>query len=196
MGSRVHYLQAVHEADIERHLAHWEWTLAGTPPLGIEAMGSDIDVICSVENLAEFSGAIWRAFSDRENFRIWQWVRGQRCIVANFRVARWDFEIFGSEEPLREQAAVLHFEIEERLLKRGGEGFAQAVRAAKYEGRKTEPAFAELLGLKGDAYQAMLDLHVQSDSYLDDLLERAGYGSSACSGRTTSSKGEGSSHNH
>lgn len=68
--------------------------------------------------------------------------------------------------------------VQARLLEIGGEALRQAVIALKRSGLKTEPAFARLLGLAGDAYQALLTLEASSDGdlrrLLDDLPETHG----------------------
>jgi len=50
----------------------------------------------------------------------------------------------------------------------------EAVLAARRAGAKTEPAFAEVLGLEADAYQAMLDLGEKNDTGLVEVLKRRG----------------------
>jgi hypothetical protein len=49
------------------------------------------------------------------------------------------------------------------------------VLALRREGAKTEPAFASLLGLAGDPYAAMLELHDRPEAVLTALLARAGF---------------------
>lgn len=48
--------------------------------------------------------------------------------------------------------------IEYNLLKTYGDPFRERIIQLKKQGIKTEPAFAQLLGLKGDPYLALLDL--------------------------------------
>jgi hypothetical protein len=175
MGARISYLQAVGRMALARHLRRWPWMLAGTPPLGIDISGSDIDVICEVDDYSAFAEGLAGAFRNRRGFRIWQWTGEARCIVCRFEAEEWTFEIFGSTAPLACQVAVRHFEIEKRLLARGDRRFAEAVRAAKRAGMKTEPAFAKLLGLADDPYLAMLDIHEDTDAQLDRRLADAGF---------------------
>jgi len=48
--------------------------------------------------------------------------------------------------------------IEHKLLSTKGEKFRQDIIDLKNQGYKTEPAFAKLLGLGGDAYEELLKL--------------------------------------
>jgi len=65
--------------------------------------------------------------------------------------------------------------VERRLLAMGGERFRAAVMRQRHQGAKTEPAFAAVLALPGDPYQAMLDLEAQPDAVLAALLRRRGF---------------------
>ncbi len=94
-------------------------------------------------------------------------------MIAGFRHAGWPFEIFGEPCRLNEQAGWRHFEVERRLLRLGGEQFRARVMAARERGLKTEPAFAAVLGLEGDAYRAMLDIADLDDAGLERLAEAA-----------------------
>ena len=49
------------------------------------------------------------------------------------------------------------------MLRFGGQQLREEIRALKRQGVKTEPAVAQLLGLPGDPYQAVLDLASLSD---------------------------------
>ena len=48
--------------------------------------------------------------------------------------------------------------IEYKLLQKGGHLFRRRVMELKTRGIKTEPAFALVLGLQGDPYEALLTL--------------------------------------
>lgn len=48
--------------------------------------------------------------------------------------------------------------IEHQILLEKGESFRQEIISLKKQGIKTEPAFAQLLGLSGDPYEAILRL--------------------------------------
>lgn len=164
------YQDALHHAGLAGKLAHLDWCLAGTPPLGLALEGSDIDILCHVRDYGEFTDLIWRSFAGFEGFSIRQWAKAPHAIVATFHCAGWPFEIFGEKRPLREQAGWRHYEVERRLLALGGAAFHERIMAARRGGLKTEPAFAAVLGLAGDPYAAMLDLFGQDDTALAALV--------------------------
>jgi hypothetical protein len=178
MAGRVPYTIAAEAIGLGELLKGLPWSFAGTPPLGIDIPGSDIDVICSVSDLGAFAQRIWGSCSERAGFRMWQWADGDKNVVATFEAKGWRFELFATLHPLATQVAVRHVEIEARLLIRGGKQFKTAVQAARLGGLKTEPAFAAVLGLEGNPYQALLDLHSMKDEQLNDLFSRVGFGSS------------------
>lgn len=175
MRTRMPYRQALGALDLSEHLRPWPWMIAGTPPLGIEVPGSDIDVICTIDDHSGFAERLAGAFGDARDFHIWQWIGDERNVVCRFNALGWDVEIFGSVLPLARQKAVQHFEIERRLLARADRNFADRVVAAKRSGMKTEPAFAHLLSLHGDPYDALLALHGATDGELDSLLAAANF---------------------
>lgn len=108
----------------------------------------------------------------------WQWQglgqKADRPVIASFSVAGVPFEIFGQARPVREQDGWRHFSVEKRLLRLGGEDLREAVMNARRQGAKTEPAFAWVLGLKGDPYRAMLDLAELDDAGLLEVLKVKG----------------------
>lgn len=105
---------------------------------------------------------------------MWQWKKADRPVIASFSVAGVPFEIFGQARPVREQDGWRHFSVEKRLLRLGGEGLREAVMTARWQGAKTEPAFAQVLGLEGDPYRAMLDLEALGDAGLLEVLKVSG----------------------
>ena len=144
----------------------------GTQPLGIAMPGSDIDVVCHAPDAAAFADALWMHYGEMRGFALYQWTTGQRAVVAKFSAYGWPFGLFGSTELVRDQAGWRHFVVERRLLALGGEPLRSAVMAARRRGAKTEPAFAEVLNLAGDAYAAVLDLYDCPDAELIDILQR------------------------
>ncbi|MCH5690657.1 DUF4269 domain-containing protein [Niabella sp. W65] len=80
----------------------------------------------------------------------------EETVVVNFFADGFEIEIFAQNIPTRQQMAYRHLVIEHELLNQYGEVFRQQVVALKKQGYKTEPAFARLLKLEGDPYQALL----------------------------------------
>ena len=75
--------------------------------------------------------------------------------------------------PVEEQNAYRHLNVMSRLSVLGGKEFKYTVRELKQEGLKTEPALAKLLGLRGDPYQAILELEEFDDFELEELIEES-----------------------
>lgn len=132
-------------------------TLVGTLPIDIFIESSDLDIICFVEDFKSFSNDVIEHFGSRQGFKISEAkVKEVRTIIARFHAEGFDFEIFAQAMPIEKQAAYRHMVLEENILRMKGNNFKDEIIALKKSGLKTEPAFAELLGLKGDPYEALL----------------------------------------
>lgn len=166
MPVRPPYGEALRETAVLERLADFAPRVAGTPPLGLDLPGSDIDILCHAPDPADFAERVWRDFGHCEGFALWQWTAAGRPIVAGFRACGWPFEIFGAPEPVAEQVAWRHFGVERRLLALGGDALRETVMALRRRGLKTEPAFAAALGLTGDPYVALLALEGLPDEAL------------------------------
>lgn len=173
--SRPPYRDAARNSGILTILAAFDPHLAGTPPLGIALPASDLDILCHAPDAAAFACTVWDAFSPYPEFSLRQWRDDGRPVIASFYAFGWPFEIFGAATQVREQAGWRHFEIERRLLALGGEAFRAEIMEARRTNMKTEPAFAAVLGLGGNPYEALLALEGQSDEELARLLTLAGY---------------------
>ena len=173
------YENALAECGVLEVLAPFDPRVAGTPPLGLELPGSDIDVLCFAPDSHRFIDTVWRAFSDTPAFTAKQWVDPPRPVIASFEVADWRIELYGEAAPVEQQRGWRHFSVERRLLALGGRDFRAAVLAVRRQGIKTEPAFATVLGLSGDPYIAMLDLDEQGDHSLISMLRALGFANAA-----------------
>ena len=183
MASRPHYRKALAESGVLPRLAVFDPHVAGTPPLGLDLPSSDIDVLCYAPDPVRFAEAVWHSFSDCPGFAMWQWQGADRPVVARFHCAGWVFELFGQARPVVEQVGWRHFNIERRLLALGGQVLFAAVMAQREAGAKTEPAFANVLGLEGDPYAALLTLESLDDAALEARLRQASHaiaGSGIC----------------
>jgi len=166
---------ALHSLNLPAALLDFDPVLAGTIPLAIDVPGSDLDIICEVpagaapqfrQQLREHYGAL-PAFTLKESV-----INGTDSVVCNFRHPDFELEIFGQARPVRQQNAYRHMVVEARVLAAGGVAWQQAVRRLKEQGIKTEPAFAQLLGLAGDPYVALLTLEILDDVMLGKLIAR------------------------
>lgn len=167
---RPPYHIALERTQILQMLSAFDPRVAGTPPLGIAVETSDIDILCHVTDQPAFMEAVRNIVSSLEDFRIEQWMHGQRPIIASFQGEGWEFEIFASPEPVDRQAGWRHFCIEARLLDLGGEAFRGRVMELRHSGLKTEPAFAKALGLTGDPYIGLFELEGLADDALNERL--------------------------
>lgn len=167
------YEDALEASGILERLAIFDPHLAGTLPLGIAVAGSDLDVLCHAPDALAFSRQLWAHFAGDAGFLLHQWTGGERAVIARFERHGWAFEVFGSPRPVREQAAWRHLEVEARLLRLGGEDLRRSILARRAAGMKTEPAFADLLGLPGNPYETLLALHPRSEQELRELVVNA-----------------------
>jgi hypothetical protein len=142
-------------------LSEFNPMLAGTVPLGIDIAGSDLDVLCEVPEAAQarFAVLLRVHFEARPGFRLAQRrIGGHATTVCGFRYGREEIEVFGQALPVAQQHGWRHLLVERAVLAAGGESWRTAVHVLKQQGLKTEPAFAQLLGLPGDPYAALLTL--------------------------------------
>jgi hypothetical protein len=82
---------------------------------------------------------------------------------------RWPIEIFGQPVPTINQNGYRHMVIEARLLEIFGDSFRHQIIDLKSNGMKTEPAFAQLLKLEGNPYEAILRLNAYTDEEIKKM---------------------------
>ncbi|MGD1951490.1 MAG: DUF4269 domain-containing protein [Leptolyngbyaceae cyanobacterium] len=167
---RLDFKQVVQTLSLLTILREFDPVIIGTPPLGIELETSDIDIACSANNLARFRTIMLTKFSKFDCFQcydsIWQ---NQNSVIVQFHAYNWDIELFCQTIPTNQQWGVRHFNIEQRLLNIEPR-LRSVVLRLKQHGLKTEPAFAQALGLSGDPYLSILDLETMSDDELAHML--------------------------
>ena len=138
-------------------LAAFKPILVGTIPININIEGSDLDIICYARDKEEFKSVLLDNFQHESGFTVSE-NQTFNAVKANFLIEGFEVEIFGQNISTTEQNAYRHMVIEHQLLFEKGEDFRLQIIDLKKQGYKTEPAFAKLLGLSGDAYEALLDL--------------------------------------
>lgn len=144
---------------IFQKLASYAPILCGTIPINIDVESSDLDIICSWKNKEKFIADLKFLFEKESNFKLKETIReNEESVIANFFIENVEFEIFGQNVPTESQRAYLHMLTEYRILQERGEVFREKIIALKRQGIKTEPAFAQILGLKGDPYEELLKL--------------------------------------
>ena len=90
---RRSYEDALAECGVLEVLAPFDPRVAGTPPLGLDLPGSDIDVLCFAPDPRMFSDIVWHAFSDALAFIAKQWVDPPRAVVVSFDAAGWQIQL-------------------------------------------------------------------------------------------------------
>jgi len=149
--------QILNENRIIEQLAEFKPILVGTIPINIDIDSSDLDIICYVQDKEKFRQSLLTYFQYEKGFKISE-NQTLNALKANFFIEDFEIEIFGQNIPTTEQNAYRHMIIEHQLLLENGEDFRLQIIELKKQGYKTEPAFAKLLSLSGDAYEALLDL--------------------------------------
>ena len=131
--------------------------LVGTIPINIDIESSDLDIICSFTDKNTFIDMLKSLFGNLSDFNIRENL-SNHSVIAHFSLCSFEIEVFGQNIPTKEQHAYRHMIIEDYLLTQKGEDFRKQIIELKKQGYKTEPAFAHILGLKGDPYLELLNL--------------------------------------
>lgn len=140
-------------------LKEFDPILIGTIPINIDIEKSDLDIVCHFTDVDYFCKQLKERFDNRKNFKLWENLsQGSLAIVCNFFIDNFEIEIFGQNIPTNQQRGYRHMIIEYKLLRERGNEFRERIIKLKEKGFKTEPAFAYELGLKGDPYEALLEL--------------------------------------
>lgn len=157
-------------------LAPFRPVLAGTFPLDLQVDGSDLDILTESMDLKSFRQIVQSSFQTQEGFRdkITS-IRGVPSFVCGFTFHGFEIEIFCQDQPVTEQDGFLHLLAEYRLLERACSKFRGAILELKKTGIKTEPAFAQVLGLPGNPYESMLGLARAPEENLLDLLRSSNF---------------------
>ncbi|SFP85651.1 DUF4269 domain-containing protein [Hymenobacter arizonensis] len=164
-----HAYQVLEELAVWSRLLPFDPVLAGTIPLAVDVPDSDLDIICevSLSSQASFTILLQNLYGHLDNFHIKHTTsRGYESIVSSFRYDGVAIEVFGQALPTNQQYAFRHLVVEAAILEVGGEAWRTAIHRLKQQGLKTEPAFARLLNLPGDPYEALLALEGLSPSEL------------------------------
>lgn len=161
---------ALRESDVFDRLAPWDPVLAGTFPLDLDVEGSDLDVLVEASDLDAFELELRRIYGGAPRFVLRRRPGSPASLVAGFVFHDTPIEVFAQPLPSRRQVAYRHLVVERRLLEVGGDGLRCRVRELKRASRSTEEAFAEVLGLPGDPYLALLELEALSDAELVRLV--------------------------
>lgn len=136
-------------------LDYYSPILAGTIPIEIDVEGSDLDIICKVEDKIEFEKVLIEKFKDFGLKIKKSTINNEEFLVCNFKLEEFLIEIFAQNKPTIQQNAYRHMMAEYKILQEKGEEFKQKIIDLKKKGIKTEPAFGLLLGLE-NPYENLL----------------------------------------
>ncbi len=161
--------QVLTQHQILKLLKKYNPLIAGTFPLGISNLESDVDILLSGSNLSEIAKTIKSHFGDlSEFFLTMKVVEEEPTVLARFVIDEVKIELFAQKIPSVSQAAYKHFLVEERLLKYGKDSLKKKILSLRNHGLKTEPAFGQALGLRTNPYYELLNLQKLSESELKD----------------------------
>jgi len=151
--------KALKELGVFEKLKSFSPLLTGTIPIEIDLPESDLDIICECGNHDEFTNLIIELFGQYKDFKIHSHEKyGLKSTVCQFWFNNFEIEIFGQNRATENQNAYRHMLVEHKILQEKGAAFRVEIIALKAKGLKTEPAFAELLKLEGNPYEALLKL--------------------------------------
>lgn len=144
---------------ISNKLKHYAPILTGTILIEIDLSKSDLDIICQCKNHNTFRRYLFKKISDEKDFKTYSTQHnGIESTIAEFKTEHFLFEIFGQNIPTEKQNAYRHMIVEYQILKEKNIEFKQKIKNLKTNGIKTEPEFAQLLGLPGDPYIELVKL--------------------------------------
>lgn len=165
------------EARIFERLQAFDPRWVGSVPLDIHGPGADADICCSAsDDLDRFEAFLRSEFGSLAGASVSPNLHaGEASIIAKFSLGDLPVEIYGRNRPVETHESYIHWLAEHRLLELADDRLREDVRVAKAGGLKTEPAFADVLGLGGEPYTEVLKLASPSDEALRSLLTAAGY---------------------
>lgn len=136
-------------------LSEFSPEFVGSIPIGVDLPHSDIDIICELKPSIL---KVLESFSSYPGFQLSEKVLANvPSLICRFRLGSEKVEIVAQSLSPEKQIAYQHMIIEEKILKDKGETFRLSILDKKKEGKNTEAAFAELLGLEGDPYSSLLE---------------------------------------
>lgn len=140
-------------------LSEYSSVLVGTIPINIDISSSDLDIACYWKDKEHFVTQVTHAFGKETDFKITETtISNKETIIAGFILDDFEIEVFGQNIPVTQQYGYRHMIIESKIIEQKGDEFRKKVITLKEKGYKTEPAFAALLGLTGNPYEALLEL--------------------------------------
>lgn len=144
--------------------------LVSTVCVNLHTEESDLDIICQLSDEAYFKSIVKHHFADQPEFRLWK--RSGEAFITCFDTGLFPIEIYGSPRPVEQQYGWRHLSMMHRVLCIEPD-MQGPVRELKRNGLSTEEAFARLLNLEGNPYEAFLSLEERSDSEIQQMAQVA-----------------------
>jgi hypothetical protein len=123
----------------------------------LEIPGSDLDILCFVEDHNRFIRIVDTQYSHfpayHNEIKI---IENKESTVIGFFAYGFPVEIFAQNIPVSDQTAYKHMIMEKKILEVKGSAFKNEILRMKRQGMKTKTAFARLLGISGDPYTGLL----------------------------------------
>lgn len=151
-------------------LKRFDPALVSTVCVNLHTSESDLDIICQMTNESQFKSTVRKNFGNKTNFQLWK--RSNDAIVAKFDTNIFPVEIFAANKAVEQQYAWRHLDMMHRVLSVEPK-LRERVRELKKKGISTEEAFAEILALEGDPYDAFLSLEEKSDQEIKSMCRLA-----------------------
>ncbi|WP_340065834.1 DUF4269 domain-containing protein [Ascidiimonas aurantiaca] len=151
--------EEIKDLDVFCILREFNPVLTGTIPIAIDLPESDLDIICEAKNLSDFEVLLRKHYGDKKCFKQYRnCIDGIESSITSFKGNHFTVEVFCQDFPVQQQIAYRHLVIEDKILRQKGEAFKEEIISLKKSGLKTEKAFAQLLGLKGNPFKVLLEL--------------------------------------
>lgn len=148
----------LNESKILETLKDFHPLVVGTIPIGIDLPESDVDIILESNNLGELKKMLLEKFNDFTNFQFHFFKEDE--LVCTFEIEDLPFEIYATNLPTEMQNGYLHMLKEYEIIQIKDSDFIHQIKELKRKGMKTEPAFCQLLGIKGNPYDAILNYKI------------------------------------
>lgn len=158
------------DSNIMGLLRDFDPILVGTIPIGINIPKSDLDIVCELKNRDVFIETVNHGLSIYSDLTI---THKTDRVIARFNLSGFDVEIFAQDIKTVDQNGYRHMIVEYRLLNLMSNKNKKEIVRLKLSGLKTEPAFAKLLNISGNPFEALLDLEARTDLELGYLVKRA-----------------------
>lgn len=160
--------QAIDESRILKLLDAYQPEVVSTIMVGLDTDSSDIDIVCYHRDSTAFESSFHAAFKTMAGYELYH---GSGYLVGRFFFREFEFEVYSTATPVKQQAGYRHFQIMKRLCLIAGDGFRLKIKSLKLSGLKTEPAICHLFGLSGDPYKSVLSLEDWPDQKIVSLLQ-------------------------